>query len=115
MSQTVRITVCPTCNKARELIEQSKPNSQFDPSAFLDSLHLLFEGALHHLLADIDYAAHPHSNAAIAARLMGAGADRMKRLMALTLPGAQAKSRSSAKATGRTTPASRPRKKVEGA
>jgi len=86
MSQTVSITVCPTCNKALELIEQSKPNCEIDPAAFLDSLHLLFEGALHHLLSEIDYEAHPHSNSAIAARLMAVGVERMTRLMPLTEP-----------------------------
>jgi hypothetical protein len=114
MSQIVSITVCPACNKARELIEQSKPDAQFDPAAFLDSLHLLFEGALHHVLSDIDYEAYPHSNSAIAARLMAAGADRMKRLMALTLPSQPRKERAKTKAAGRRdTPASR--KKSEGA
>ena len=93
MSQTVSITVCPTCAKARELIEQSKPNKPIDPAAFLDSLHLLFEGALHHLLSEIDYEAHPHSNSAIAARLMAVGVDRMTRLMPLTKPSRPRKAR----------------------
>ena len=97
MNQTVSITVCPTCNKARELIDQSKPNREIDPVGFLDSLHLLFEGALHHLLADIDYDANLTSNAAIAARLMDEGAERMTRLTPLATPRAPRKSRKGTK------------------
>jgi hypothetical protein len=114
MSQTVSITVCPTCTKARELIEQSKPNKQFDPAAFLDSLHLLFEGALHHLLSDIDYEASPHSNSAIASRLMAVGVDRMTRLMALAQPSKPRKARAKTQASRRRdTPTSR--KNADGA
>jgi len=101
MSQTVSITVCPTCNKALELIEQSKPNCDIDPAAFLDSLHLLFEGALHHLLSEIDYEAHPHSNSAIAARLMAVGVERMTRLMPLAKPSRPRKPRVKTEAAGR--------------
>jgi hypothetical protein len=90
--------VCPTCLKAHELIEQSKPNKPVDPVAFLDSLHLLFEGALHHLLADIDYEANLTSNAAIAARLMAVGAERMLQLKPLAKPRAPRKARKDTKA-----------------